>query len=391
MMRPLEWWFVRLAWAASALAFAVIVFGAFVRLSHAGLSCPDWPTCYGAITWPGHADQVAAANLAFPERPVEAHKTWREQGHRFAAATLGLVVLVLAWLGARGQGRRSWLVGLSALAATAGVFTYIAGNWPLSLFASLVAMAAPVFLALDPGRSTAQRLALLTLPVIIFQAMLGMWTVTWLLKPAVVMAHLMGGLLTFSLLVALAWALGSYRPRRSVSAQGLMRWLVLGLVLLGGQVALGGWTSANYAALACGLDFPQCMGQWWPATDFREGFVLWRGIGVNYEGGILDAPARTAIHLAHRIGALVVLAALGLAAAALWRRGWRNHALALVIVLLTQVAIGIGNVLTGLPLWLATAHNGVAALLLFVLLSTIMHVRTAGHVSAGTGCRPSRT
>ena len=370
-------WFLRLAWLAAALALAVIVFGGFVRLSHAGLSCPDWPTCYGAITWPVHAEQVDAANQAFPEREVEHHKTWREQGHRFAAATLGVIVLLLAWMATRGQGRRRVLVLVSALSASAGVFSYMAGLWQLSLPASLLAMAAPLWLALDPGRNTAQRLALLTLPVIIFQAMLGMWTVTWLLKPAVVMAHLLGGLLTFSLLVALAWSLRPYRSRALRPSQGLMSWLGAGLAVLVVQIALGGWTSANYAALACGMDFPRCMGQWWPATDFGEGFVLWRGIGVNYEGGVLDAPARAAIHLAHRIGALVTLLVLGLVAVRLWQRDWRGHAVALLAALLVQVGIGIANVLTGLPLWLATAHNAGAALLLFVLLTVLMHVRAA--------------
>lgn len=377
MMRTYDTWFMRLAWLAAALAFAVIVFGGFVRLSHAGLSCPDWPTCYGAITWPAHAEQVDAANQAFPERQVEHHKTWREQGHRFAAATLGVLVLLLAWMGTRGQGRRRTLVVVSALAATAGVFSYMAGLWQLSLLASLLAMAAPLWLAIDPGRRTAQRLALLTLPVIIFQAMLGMWTVTWLLKPAVVMAHLLGGLLTFSLLVALAWSLRPYHSHALRPSQGLMPWLWVGLAVLVAQIALGGWTSANYAALACGMDFPQCMGQWWPQTDFGEGFVLWRGIGVNYEGGVLDAAARAAIHLAHRIGALLTLLVLGLVAARLWLRDWRAQGAALAAVLLLQVGLGIGNVLTGLPLWLATAHNAVAALLLFVLLTILMHVRAA--------------
>lgn len=384
MMGTFDTWFLRLAWLAAALAFAVIVFGGFVRLSHAGLSCPDWPTCYGAITWPGHAGEVDAANQAFPERPVEDHKTWREQGHRFAAATLGLIVLLLAWMGARGQGRRRWMVVASALAASAGVFSYMAGLWQLSLLASVLAMAAPLWLALDTSRNTAQRLALLTLPVIIFQAMLGMWTVTWLLKPAVVMAHLLGGLLTFSLLVALAWSLRPYLSHALRPSRGLMLWLGVALAVLAVQIALGGWTSANYAALACGLEYPKCMGQWWPTTDFGEGFVLWRGVGVNYEGGVLDGPARAAIQLAHRIGALLTLLVLGLAARRLWQRDWRSHAAALLAVLLIQFSLGVANVLTGLPLALATAHNAVAALLLFVLLTTLMHVRTA------VQARPSR-
>jgi cytochrome c oxidase assembly protein subunit 15 len=145
-------------------------------------------------------------------------------------------------------------------------------------------------------------------------------------------------------------------------------------VLLACQIALGGWTSANYAALACGFDFPHCQGQWWPPTDFREGFVLWRGVGVNYEGGVLDAPARAAIQIAHRIGALVVFCYLGWLAHRLARAKLRGIGIALGVLLIAQVALGIGNVKLGLPLPVATAHNGVAALLLFTLIAALVRV-----------------
>jgi cytochrome c oxidase assembly protein subunit 15 len=156
--------------------------------------------------------------------------------------------------------------------------------------------------------------------------------------------------------------------------------VVVALVLLTLQIALGGWTSANYAALACGVDFPQCAGSWWPQTDFREGFVLWRGIGVNYEGGVLDAAARAAIQIAHRIGALVVFGHVLATAVLAWRRGLRILAALAAALLCTQVALGIGNVKLLLPLPVATAHNGVAALLLLTLIALL--VRTLRPVAS---------
>jgi cytochrome c oxidase assembly protein subunit 15 len=160
--------------------------------------------------------------------------------------------------------------------------------------------------------------------------------------------------------------------------------VVAGVVLLACQIALGGWTSSNYAALACGYgpgSFPQCLGQWAPPTDFREGFILWRGIGVNYEGGVLDMAARSAIQIAHRIGALVVFCYLGWLAFKAARRGLRAHALAIALILLAQVTLGISNVYFGLPLPVATAHNGVAALLLFALLATLARTQAAVPIS----------
>jgi len=210
--------------------------------------------------------------------------------------------------------------------------------------------------------------------VIVFQALLGMWTVTLKLLPAVVMAHLLGGMLLFGLLAYTALR----RSVVAVSAPGtarLHRWTLLGIALLVAQIALGGWTSSNYAALACGNDFPKCLGFWWPPTDFREGFVLWRGIGVNYEGGVLDTAARSAIQIAHRIGAIVVFLYVGLLALlAARQRPVRLTGLAVGALLLMQIALGILNVMLGLPLAVATAHTAVAALLLFALV--VLLVRT---------------
>lgn len=313
----------RLAVFACFLAFVVVVLGAYTRLSDAGLGCPDWPGCYGKLVVP-HSEHVVTEKHYLEQRPLEPEKGWKEMVHRYFAGTLGLVILalaVLAWLRRREPGQPVWL---------------------------------PTFL----------------LGLVIFQAVLGMWTVTWQLKPVVVMAHLLGGMSTLGLLVLLAL-------RTRGKAVGVPRWAlqwrgmaVAALIVLVGQIALGGWTSSNYAALSC-PDFPTCQGEWWPETDFQEAFVLWRGLGVNYEFGVLDHPARTAIHLVHRIGAVVTFLLLGWLALRLVRSGdgaisgtgWLIGGL-----LLVQVSLGIANVVLQLPLGVAVAHNGVAALLLLSLI-----------------------
>ncbi len=368
----------RIAAFAAVFAFGVVVFGAFVRLSDAGLSCPDWPTCYGKATWPNHEQDIAHANATFPDRPFETHKAWREQVHRMLAGTLGVVVLALAIVAAWRRRGLIALLAIAALAAACGVFLYVRQEFAISGVFSIVAIALPLIAATRLDRPTPWRVAVAVLAVVVFQAMLGMWTVTLLLKPIVVMGHLLGGLLTFSLLAFIALRL-SDTNRPTPDQQRLRTAIVIGLVLLACQIALGGWTSANYAALACGFDFPQCQGQWWPPTDFHEGFVLWRGIGVNYEGGVLDASARAAIQIAHRIGALVVFGYLGWLAYRLARVRLRAHGFALGILLVMQVALGIGNVKLGLPLPVATAHNGVAALLLFALIAALVRTQPPEH------------
>lgn len=327
----------RLAWIAAAFALLVIVFGAFVRLSNAGLSCPDWPTCYGKITWPTHDQDIASANAAFPDRPVESDKAWREQVHRILVGGLGL-------------------------------FTFALAGWA-------------VWRRRDLGRLTWVPVAAAGL--IFFQAALGAWTVSMKLLPAVVTAHLLGGMAMFALLGYTALRLSVPQvpaggPFTAAEKTRLRKLTIIGIGFVAVQIALGGWTSTNYAALACGLDFPGCLGQWWPPqADFREGFVLWRGIGVNYEGGVLDGTARIAIQLVHRIGAVLVF---GHVAFAVVQRGLRyaqTRAFAAIVALalLLQIALGIANVKLGLPLPVATAHNGGAALLLLALLALLVRLR----------------
>lgn len=372
--RPTHRHFHRIAWLAVALALGVIVFGAFVRLSNAGLSCPDWPTCYGRATWPAHAGE-AADHAATSVRMYEGSKAWREQVHRHLAAVLGLLVLGLALLGARR--RRLGIARVLAAAVLVGISIplYMKAQYAA---AAVFAIAGELLLLTGAVRwdnKDLARISAITLMVIVFQALLGMWTVTWLLKPIVVMGHLLGGLTTFALLLWMAWR-ATDLPIRLADALQLRRWLIAALIVLGVQIALGGWTSANYAALACGTDFPTCVGRWWPPTDFGEGFVLWRGIGVDYEGGVLDGASRIAIQMAHRLMAIVVFGVLVALALRLLRTpGMRGWGMLLALLTLAQVALGIANVRMGLPLWVAVAHNAGAVLLLATLVSLLARVR----------------
>ncbi len=311
----------RLALIAAIVAFAVIVLGAFVRLSDAGLGCPDWPGCYGQLSWPAESGEVRQANQAFPERPVETAKAWKEMVHRYLAGTLVLLVLAINFL--------AWKAGV---------------------------------------QSRIRMLAALLLVLILFQAALGMWTVTLKLLPVMVMGHLMGGLATFSMLLWLAWKSRTHEPSSDEAFRPMRNMILVALAILVVQLALGGWTSANYSALAC-PDFPGCQGQMWPDANYAEGFVLWREVGVDYEGGILDLRSRVAIHMTHRIGALITFIFLGVLAIRLMLQPpARRDGLVLGILLLAQVLLGIQNILLQLPLVNAVAHNGVGALLLATLL-----------------------
>ena len=325
----------RLALLATPFALVVIVLGAFVRLSDAGLGCPDWPGCYGRIDVPQSAEQIETANAAFPDRPVDVAKAWIEMIHRYAAATLGLLILAI------------------------GALAWRSRRQPDALLAPSLALVA----------------------LVLFQGLLGMWTVTWQLKPAVVMAHLLGG---FGTLALLWWLILRQSPSASGWAAGgagnIYRWTLVGLAVVVVQVALGGWTSANYAALAC-PDFPTCQRQWWPEMDFAEAFVMWRGLGVNYESGVLGYAARTAIHMTHRLGALAVLLSVGWLSLRAVRvtAGRRVRAAGAVVggLMLVQIGLGIANVWFYLPISTAVAHNACAAMLVLALITLGHGVRSA--------------
>lgn len=312
----------RLALLATCLALLVVLLGAYTRLTHAGLGCPDWPGCYGFIGVPQSETQLAHAELNYPQAPVEAQKGWSEMIHRYFAGSLGLLLVALAIHAWRHRKQ--------------------------------------------PGQPL--KLPLLLVVVVIAQAAFGMWTVTLKLWPQVVTAHLLGGFTTLSLLLLLSLRLSGRWPALADVAPRLRLLAAFSLLLVIGQIALGGWVSSNYAAVAC-VDLPTCHGQLWPAMDFANGFHLSQQIGPNYLGGQLDSDARTAIHMSHRLGALLVTLALLALAWRLRREGLSKLAGLLLLALTAQISLGVSNVLLHLPLPVAVAHNaGGAALLLTLVL-----------------------
>jgi cytochrome c oxidase assembly protein subunit 15 len=259
----------------------------------------------------------------------------------------------------------------------------------------IIVLIAALAIASGPRRIVSIGYALILLAIVMFQGALGAFTVTWRLKPLIVTLHLLFGLVTLGLLwwlwltllrtasrgpTSRPMILSSMKESRSGarSAEVTQRLVIVGLIALGLQIALGGWTSSNYAAIAC-PDFPTCQNSWWPHMDYRDAFVLWRGLGINYEGGVLESPARIAIHFTHRLGALLASALLILAAATALRSGSLRSAqpaaVAVLIALGLQLTIGISMVVRGFPLWLATAHNFGAALLMLSALALYHAVR----------------
>jgi cytochrome c oxidase assembly protein subunit 15 len=303
--------FRRLALAGALLAALVVVLGAWVRLTDAGLGCPDWPACYGHV---------------YPQVHEGFAKALHEMVHRYFATSLGLVVAaLLAWA---------------------------------------------IIHRRDEGQPVA--LVLVLFIVVALQGTLGALTVTLKVPPLIVTAHLLGGLTTLGLL----WWL-SLTPERGEIApadRALRRLCVLAFALLVIQLALGGWTSTNYAAVAC-PDFPTCQKAWWPQTDYGAAFAPWRGLGINYEGGVLELPARVAIHWTHRLGAVVagtVLIVLGMSSFFRAQRFTARAAGAfLCCAVLLQICLGIGTVLRGFPLPLATSHNAGAALLVIAMVTLV--------------------
>lgn len=312
----------KLVLAGIVLGLIVVVLGAFTRLVDAGLGCPDWPGCYGHLMWPDTDAEIMAAEAAFPEAPVDTDKTWPEMVHRFVAGSLMLFVLALVVTTSRNE----------------------------------------------DGRDVRQ-LARVLFGLILLQAAFGMWTVTLKLWPQVVTAHLLGGFATLSMLWVIYLRLGALPVLRlAQSARNeirAVRVLALSVVIL--QVALGGWVTSNYAALAC-ADFPTCYGSYWPDMDFAGGFDLFQSVGPNYLGGLLESEARIAIHWAHRLGAIAVAILIVLLS---FRLRAHNTTLSnlLVALLVIQITLGILNVVWTLPLPVATLHNAFGALLLLGVIT----------------------
>lgn len=321
------------------LTFDLVLFGAFTRLTDSGLGCPDWPGCYGNASPFGAHHDIAAAQTALPTGPVTFSKAWIEMIHRYLATGVGVLIMVLALASAL-QWRRTCADGRS---------TAVSPLW-----------------------------ASATLVWVCLQGAFGALTVTLKLYPAIVTAHLLGGLVLLVLLGAMAWA-GS--ARLTVSA-GLRTALWATAVLALVQISLGGWVSTNYAVLACS-DFPTCQGQWWPAMNFEAGFHVLRPLGLGPDGGALPFEALVAIHMAHRLCAVALFAAL--LAVGWWMfqsPALRRLGIGLVAVALWQLATGLSNVVLDWPLLAAVGHTGGAAVL--VLLLTRAMLVTGAPVRAAT-------
>lgn len=323
-MKKQQW----LATIAIFLTMAVILLGAYTRLTDAGLGCPDWPGCYGFLKVPVQEHHIAAAQQAFPERPLEPHKAWNEMVHRYFAGSLGLLI-------------------------------------------------AAIFFVAMFNRQSPKLLPSVLLALVVFQAALGMWTVTLNLLPLVVMGHLLGG---FSLLCLLAVHWLRLHPQYQLQQPqplSLQPFAVLAILVLLAQIALGGWTAANYAALAC-IDLPICEAGWQQRLNISEAFDLHLGHD-DYEYGVMSAEARQTVHVFHRLGAIVTLLTVAAFLLQLWRYTssavLRRLALAAAALLTLQFSLGVLNVVLHLPLANAVAHNFVAANLLMLLVVIYMQLR----------------
>lgn len=312
----------RLTLFATLLALIVVSFGAYTRLTDSGLGCPDWPGCYGTLSVPESIDQIEMAQAVYPDSPVEPEKAWIEMIHRYIAGILGVMILVIALMSIRLRDQINYSL-----------------KWPFFL-----------------------------LGLVIFQAALGMWTVTLLLKPAVVSSHLLGGMTVLGILTFLMHRNYGTHRENFVSNRFERKIIRFSLVLLFIQIALGGWTSTNYAALAC-TDYPTCHGSLIPEMDFSNAFTIFRELGVTSLGEPLSLEALHAIQWVHRVGAIVLLGYLLFVAYILKvNQGfnmWRN---VLILVISLQFIIGIANLLLHLPIVLATLHNLGAALLVVILV-----------------------
>lgn len=332
----------KLAWVTVFLTFDLVMFGAFTRLTDSGLGCPDWPGCYGeANPFLAH-DQIKAAQAAMPTGPVTVAKAWIEMIHRYLAMAVGVLIitlLIVAW--------RKWRQSAKRDARFAPGF--------------------PLFL----------------LGFVCLQGAFGAWTVTLKLQPVIVTMHLLLGI---GLLGLLTWHACRQNPamHAPLSADSLMRgWAALALLVVFMQVALGGWVSTNYAALAC-QDFPLCHGQWLPQMDAHNGFHLWRELGKTASGEYLSVDALTAIHWTHRSFALIVTLVVGFTAL----RAIRNAELVrpgklILLVLGLQLATGISTIFLRWPLALAVLHNGGAALLVVLLVVLNFRARSGRAFTSG--------
>ena len=322
----------KLVFLSIILALIVVVLGAYTRLTHAGLGCPDWPGCYGMIDVPETTEQIIKAQQAFPDSTIEPHKAWNEMIHRYFAGSLGLLIALIAFLS----------------------FKHRKQGLPL-------------------------RLPLLILIIVIFQAALGMWTVTMKLMPIVVMGHLLGGFTTLCLLFLLYLRLKAYHLTHSeFTLKKYGRYGLIGIVLLTAQIALGGWTSSNYAALTC-TELPICQAGWVESLTFTESFDLIPPEKETYEYGHLGHNERLTIHVMHRLGAIVTTVYLSWLILMVFLKArtlfFKQSAVAVGFFLILQISLGISNIWFSLPLSVAVSHNIVAACLMLALITLTYSLR----------------
>jgi cytochrome c oxidase assembly protein subunit 15 len=313
------------------LTLDLIMFGAFVRLTDSGLGCPDWPGCYGQITPLQASGHIEKALQAMPYGPVSLSKAWIEMIHRYAGSILGMLIIAIVFMAWRYRAR----------------------------------------LAQTP------RLATAALLLVCVQGAFGAWTVTHRLMPIVVTSHLLLGM---SLLALMTWLAARERSHLPIAAaaRSWLPWMAFGFVLLATQIALGGWVSTNYAALAC-MDFPTCHGQWLPRMDFRDGYSLVRALGQLPSGAIISQYALTAIHWTHRNFAFIVFVYLGVLGWKMRREpGLRGPAHLLLALLACQLCTGLATIFLQWPLLIAVLHNGGAAGLVLASVTLLVRLSRAG-------------
>jgi len=319
--------FKKITLFTTIMAFCLIVLGAYVRLSDAGLGCPDWPGCFGTLTVPESQMAIEKAQHTFPDQIIENGKAWKEMAHRYVAGILGLLILTIGVLAHKNK--KSLKVNILV---------------PYSLLA-----------------------------LVFFQAMLGMLTVTLLLKPIIVSAHLIGGMTTLAILTYICYEHFNKNSKLTLKKDVIFYMTRFSLILIFIQIFLGGWTSTNYAGLAC-TDFPTCHGEWIPNMDLKNGFNIFRNLGQTFEGAPISLDALQAIQWIHRIGAVTVIIYFSYLSFTLMKyKQLRFESMLLLALIASQFVIGIANLMLHLPMVLAVSHNLIAALL--VIIMTVINIK----------------
>ena len=302
-----------LAVVSLLFVLALVSVSAYLRFDNSGIGCTDWPACYGLIG--AATDETPSVGSTYERLALEAQEplSWATPIHRLVASVLGLLILGMALVSLRTGKNR--LISFTLLGLT------------------------------------------------VFLAWLGIYS-GGLHSPAIVMGNLGGG---FAMLGLLGWMVfRDARPRANASFT-VRRWVVAALLLLCLQIAIGGLTSANFAASAC-QTIPDCNGSWLPGDDLWTAFDLTRQQEIGPTGLALGGAERADIHQFHRLVAVVTLLATFAAAVFALRAKLAGTALFVLILVVTEFCVGVAAILTDLPIGMAVAHNWLAAILLLSLL-----------------------